>query len=150
MKKVLKRIAAVCMAAVMMATVLCTYAFARGTIEAYPTGPQGDRTIKYTYSVNEKWTEAQMDFVTGASSGYSGSITPVSGTGAQIRFYNISTTDYDYTILVPKYMSGMPGSLDVRVTLKPNTRYIVEIKSDSSTIADGSFTIRGVYKEIEN
>ncbi len=146
MKKLFKRITAVFMAAIMMATVLCTNAFAAGIIRISHSGNAGNYTVKYEYSADNDGARTQI--TTSSYATYSISFTPVSGTSACIYFRNVATGKYEKVITPPQVVSGgMPGSFTTIIDLQPNTKYEIKFASASKTvIANGSCTIPHIAK----
>lgn len=140
MKKWFKKITAVCVAVVMMTTVLCTYAFAMGFISISESGYSGNYTLKFTYSVDKV---GEYKYITTSDdSSYSVKFSPVGGTAATINFHNIATDKDDAVITVPQTVSGgMPDSLTTIIGLKPNTYYKIEFKSSSDSVFANGYAI---------
>lgn len=143
MKKLFKRISVVCLAAIMMVTVLCTYAFAAGNVTVSRSGNAGNYTVEYSYTDVDRAGTSAGGFITGNYTTYSISFTPVLGTSAIIYIRNHDTKVNEVTITAPQVVSGgMPDSFSVSRTLKPNTRYDILFKSGSTSVkANGSVTI---------
>ncbi len=143
MKKLFKRMAAVCTAAILMVTVLCTYAFAGGNVTVSRSGSAGNYTVKYSYTDVDYDGNDQVGFITGNFTTYSISYTPVVGTKANIYIRNHDTESNEVTITAPQVVSGgMPGSFSISASLKANTRYDIIYSSESKSVtANGSVTI---------
>ncbi len=143
MKKLFKKMAAVCTAAILMVTVLCTYAFAAGTVDISRSGSAGNYTVKYSYSSVDNAGVSGGGFITGNYTTYNISFSPVSGTSASIVIRNHSTGANEVSIAVPQVVSGgMPGSFSISASLKANTRYDIIFSSGSKSVTvNGSVTI---------
>lgn len=144
MKKLFKRITAVCVAVVMMTTVLCTYAFAY--VNGTPSGNSGNYNIHFSYSVGSGEECASRIFRTSNNTSYSVSFSTVRATSASIYFINSNTGECDDEIFAPQAMSGgMPDSFTRSISLAPNTWYQVRVRSRTDGItANGYLKIFGV------
>lgn len=144
MKKLFKRIAAVCMAAIMMTSLFGTIAFAEGTA-AYAQPESADSVNLQFNFENVGSSETTLGGLRINTAGsYKITFGGALGSPTRVSFVNVDTSaSFGFTI--PKYISGMPATLTTYIDL-PSGNYWVKVKSDggSNTTTTGHFTIYGV------
>ena len=164
MKKVFRRIAAVCMAAIMMATVLCAYAFAYGELtqtygmannvpyyECVFSGVDGS-DHSYTHGKYGGAMEKNSFYVT--EDGYYTITFGNSGEFATNVYFwksgTFSSTGTAYhSLSIPSYSPGIPGTLSTSYYFTKGYYDVEVICAKHGEKTNGSFRVYGVLKNAQ-
>ena len=153
MTKTLKKIAAVCMAVIMMVTVLCTYAFASGTVTGTLRGSGTDSYMYYSFDVDgASYSATNNDshygqtskngFVTSANKRYQITFEGLK-VGATVYIFSESTKTQVCSFIIPVYTSGMP-TLSYFAELDAGQYYVKVVSNSKDTYSTGSFRVYGI------
>ncbi len=163
--KLRKRIAALGAAMTMAVSMMNIGASAYGTIPTgTPSGTTGNRNISYSYAdVDGNYTSglknegsqhgkiARPGFKITTAGTYTISFSGSSGAGATLIICRVdgnSLTQLGNTIGVPLHYAGMPSSVPAYHNFTPGIYCIKVVSTSSSVRTAGSFTVKGVNKEI--
>lgn len=163
--KLRKRIAALGAAMTMAVSMMSIGASAYGTIpDGSVSGAIGNRNISYSYSdvdgnsTNYLTNElsghgkiARPGFKITSYGTYTITFSGSSGAGATLIICRVdgnTLTQSGNSIGVPIHSAGMPSSVPAYRYLSPGTYCIKVVSTSSSVRTAGSFTVKGVNKEI--